>query len=396
MSTDSSIRILFVDDNKLILDGLRRQFRRARPEWDTRFAESGREALAILEQYPADVVVSDMKMPVMSGAELLKSVKDKWPSMHRVILSGQTDQSCLLEHIGAIHRYLQKPCDAGQIISSIEQSLRLRNNLLSAQLESTIACIESLPVMNSVYSDLVDAINNEVSNIDSVASIVAKDPGLSVKVMQLVNSAFFCLPSRISTITDAVHRIGLRNLKTMAVTIRLFDSLDTGDLRNNSLSSIWSACAEIGARAEALAKAHKQSSDVCTQANMAGLLTLIGRAVLSSIEPDRMLLAISKAETESIPLYQAELDVFGASHNTVGAYALGIWAFDDILSDAVLWQADPFIRMNVDIGHPAIYVHAARSLQTPSKLVEPIRFNESGLVSAGFDMRFLRDLEKAA
>ena len=337
-----------------------------------------------------------MKMPVMSGAELLKEVKDRWPSMHRVILSGQTDQSCLLEHIGAIHRYLQKPCDAGQIISSIEQSLRLRSSLLSAQLESTIACIESLPVMNSVYSDLVDAINNEVSNIDSVASIVAKDPGLSVKVMQLVNSAFFCLPSGISTITDAVHRIGLRNLKTMAVTVRLFDSLDTGDLRNSSLSSIWSACAEIGARAEALAKAHKQSSDVCTQANMAGLLTLIGRAVLSSVESDRMLLAISKAETESIPLYQAELDVFGASHNTVGAYALGIWAFDDILSDAVLWQADPFIRMDVDLGHPAIYVHAARSLQTPSKLVEPIRFNESGLVSAGFDMRFLRDLEKAA
>jgi len=66
--------ILFVDDEPVLLDGLRRSLRSMRNEWSITFAGSGEEALKVLEKAPFDVVVSDMRMPKMDGAQLLNEV----------------------------------------------------------------------------------------------------------------------------------------------------------------------------------------------------------------------------------------------------------------------------------------------------------------------------------
>ena len=80
-------QVLFVDDEPRILEGLQRTFRRLRGDWDMRFAPSGKDALRMLEAKPANIVVSDMKMPGMDGADLLSEVKRLYPDTIRVILS---------------------------------------------------------------------------------------------------------------------------------------------------------------------------------------------------------------------------------------------------------------------------------------------------------------------
>ena len=110
MSDQERLEVLFVDDEAQIVSGLRRQFHAKRKVWNLRCATSGDEALTQMEQRPADVVVSDMRMPGMNGAELLRRVRERWPAAVRLILSGQTNQSELLQDIGVIHQFLQKPC----------------------------------------------------------------------------------------------------------------------------------------------------------------------------------------------------------------------------------------------------------------------------------------------
>lgn len=81
-------RILFVDDEPNILSGLRRLTRTRKEEWETHFCENAKDALALMQRHEMDVVVSDMRMPVMDGAAFLSEVRRLHPGTIRVILSG--------------------------------------------------------------------------------------------------------------------------------------------------------------------------------------------------------------------------------------------------------------------------------------------------------------------
>jgi DNA-binding NtrC family response regulator len=101
--------ILFVDDEKNILTSLRRGM--MDEPYNLLFAESGKEALEILEKNEVHVIVTDMRMPEMSGLQLLKIVKEKYPHIVRLVLSGYTQVSTLLTAInqGEIFRFITKP-----------------------------------------------------------------------------------------------------------------------------------------------------------------------------------------------------------------------------------------------------------------------------------------------
>jgi DNA-binding NtrC family response regulator len=101
--------VLFVDDEEQILRSLKRGL--IDEPYTTIFASSGREALKIMETTPVHVLVTDMRMPEMSGLDLLKIVKVKYPRTVRIVLSGYTQISTLLTAInqGEIYKYITKP-----------------------------------------------------------------------------------------------------------------------------------------------------------------------------------------------------------------------------------------------------------------------------------------------
>ena len=104
------MRVLFVDDEPNILDSIRRQLRKS---YDIVTATSGIEALALLKATgPVALVISDMRMPGMNGAELLTTIRDDYPETVRMILSGQADLESTIAAIndGHVFRFLTKPC----------------------------------------------------------------------------------------------------------------------------------------------------------------------------------------------------------------------------------------------------------------------------------------------
>ncbi|RMF15546.1 MAG: response regulator [Gammaproteobacteria bacterium] len=121
---DYTPAVLLVDDEANILSSLRRLLRRQ--AYDIFTAESGAEGLSILEKERIDLVVSDMRMPEMSGAEFLKIVAEKWPDTVRIILTGYADLEATVQAVNTagIFRYLSKPWDEQDLLSTIDQGLQ--------------------------------------------------------------------------------------------------------------------------------------------------------------------------------------------------------------------------------------------------------------------------------
>lgn len=116
-------RVLFVDDEPSILSSLKRLFRGQ--GYTLLTANSGSEGLAVLEQEPAQLVVSDMRMPGMDGAQFLEQVRTRWPDTGRILLTGHADVGSTIAAInrGEIWRYVAKPWDDNEIILVVREAI---------------------------------------------------------------------------------------------------------------------------------------------------------------------------------------------------------------------------------------------------------------------------------
>jgi CheY-like chemotaxis protein len=140
-------RVLFVDDEAQVLEGIQRALRK-RVELKT--ATSGVEGLRLIsEEGPFALVISDMRMPGMSGAQFLAKVREQTPDIVRMILSGQSDLQATIAAVneGHIYRFLSKPCAPDQLVSAIEDGLK-QHRLITAErelLEHTLnGCVKML------------------------------------------------------------------------------------------------------------------------------------------------------------------------------------------------------------------------------------------------------------
>lgn len=117
-------KVLLVDDEVNVTDGLKRNLRKE--PLDIFTASSGRQALAILAEQSIDIVVSDERMPEMSGAEFVSRVHEQYPATVRIMLSGQADLQAVVKAVndGQIYRFLFKPCKPEELIATINQALK--------------------------------------------------------------------------------------------------------------------------------------------------------------------------------------------------------------------------------------------------------------------------------
>lgn len=122
--SESAATILFVDDEANILSSLRRVFRPLGYRILT--AESGLQGLEILERECVDLVVSDMRMPEMNGAQFLEKVRERWPDTVRILLTGYSEVSATIDAInkGQIYRYVSKPWEDNDITLTVRLALQ--------------------------------------------------------------------------------------------------------------------------------------------------------------------------------------------------------------------------------------------------------------------------------
>jgi len=153
----ASATLLFIDDESNILAALKRLFRPL--GYNILTAESGAEALALLEKESVDLVISDMRMPQMNGAEVLEQVRNRWPNVVRILLTGYADLTSTVAAInrGEIYRYISKPWDDNDIVLIVRDALERRHLIAEkARLEAlTLRQNEELKQLNAGLEDKV-------------------------------------------------------------------------------------------------------------------------------------------------------------------------------------------------------------------------------------------------
>jgi len=150
------LSILFVDDEQSILEGHRRHSRSLRDKWDTRFALSGQAAINLLSDKPANVVVSDLQMPGMTGLELVAEIKKLYPSTQCIVLTGTADLQTTIDTInqGQVFRFYVKPSSFTDLAAGINKAAEFSNETKERN-ESTAlgrAALDTIPYAVFVVS----------------------------------------------------------------------------------------------------------------------------------------------------------------------------------------------------------------------------------------------------
>lgn len=337
----SKQRILFVDDEQQVLDGLRRSLYRMREQWDMVFAPGGNEALEYMRQMPADVVVSDMRMPGMNGAELLDAIQREYPDTVRIVLSGYSGKELLLRSATAAHQILAKPCDPEMLLAAIKRSIRLRGMLNSPAILRVVDRLESVPVLPSVYHDLMDAIGREKIPMSEVGSILRRDVGLTSKVLQIVNSPFFGLRREIDDPSEAVVYLGLETVRAIVLRLGAFSLFDPSHLAEFDIEAIEGHSLRVGTGARRICSRLGLSQAAQGHAFAAGLLHSVGILILAKEMSADLRQVFLMARESGCSLEDAEVDVFGTTHMQLGGYLLGLWGLPDAVIEAVMFHTNP-------------------------------------------------------
>ncbi len=333
--------ILFVDDEKKVLDGLSRMLRPFRKVFDMHFVISPKEALSLMEEKEFDIIVSDVRMPVMDGISLLNEVKRRYPNTMRIILTGQSSVDATLKSIGIAHQFLDKPCEPTKLKNLLNRALFIKKLMTHPTIEKLVSNLDTLPSMPSIYIEIQRRLSDPDSSVEEIAKCIEKDVSMSAKILQLVNSAFFGHFSHVESPAKAVHLLGLETVKALVLSLHIFSQYEDKTGLPFSLDSLWKHSMYVGNLAKEIAIAELQDKKTCDYAFIAGLLHDIGKLILAVNMPDKYKKAIEISNQEGVELYRAEAKVFKTSHAEIGGYLMGLWGLPGPVVEAIVYHHHP-------------------------------------------------------
>lgn len=330
--TSAPKRILFVDDDQALLDGLRDALRPHRRRWAMSFVISGEEALAKIGAEPPDVVISDLRMPGMDGAALLELVRDRCPAAVRIVLSGQAEVRVMARAAAAAHRLIAKPCDTQDLASVIERSCTLQEIAARAELDPRAMGVSALPSAPRVCAELTELLASGGAGAADAAGIIKQDIAMAAKVLQLANSAYFGRRSPVSRVSDAVAFLGLDTLRAYVLHVAAFqESRILSPIPGFDLDELHRHCTRVARLAATLAAETGAGDDAFT----AGLLHDVGLLVMASQDPDGLAGVLALARKQGRPVHRIEREEHGVTHAEVGAHLLALWGLPDTVTEAV-------------------------------------------------------------
>ena len=358
MTAALKTRVLFVDDEPLVLQGLQRMLRPMRDRWEMVFVESGAKAMDAMDQDPFHVVVSDMRMPGMNGAQLLAELSRRHPKTVRMILSGHADKNLIIQCVGTAHQFLAKPCEPEALKAAVARACGFEQSLKCERLKELITKMETLPSMPSLFHEIVAKLRDDNCSLDDVAALLASDLGITAKLLKLVNSAFFGLCRPVSNPMEAVSYLGFDTIKALVLAVNAFSCFEEAPRGPLNLDSLWKHSMQVGNWARAIARAENLPPAEVDECFISGMLHDVGKLALSVNLPGLYHEAVALASAERIPAHAAEDKIFGANHADAGGFILSLWGLPGRVVDAIAYHHHPSSSVLKSMG-PLAAVHAA-------------------------------------
>lgn len=378
------IQVLFVDDDTEVLEDFRRLLGIAGVRWNIDLASSGDDAIKMLTNGVYDVIVSDLMMPGMDGAELLTIVREECPTVMRILMSGHSDVSFTARLVPQAHQFLMKPLDLETVIATVERAYEVGQRLADPELKALLGQITELPRPPQSVIRLNQLLDDGDADISEVVEVVEHDMALTAKLFQLVNSAYYGLGRTIQDVREAVSYLGMNAVRNLAVSIEVFRTVSS---TSHSHADVIAELNESGNDAAQIARQLVLGREQANEAFIAGLLHDVGLLALVSFMPDRYTALCDAARRSHLPLADLELEIVGASHADLGAYLLDMWGLPFPIVEAVARHHDamhlPVRRM--DPAHAVCIANSVVMANRGDKILP-------GVLHAPLDSAYLKEL----
>jgi putative nucleotidyltransferase with HDIG domain len=353
--------------------------------WEMQFAQDEASVWERLESQDYDVIVLDLRTPEVDSIELFQRVKEQYPQLVRVMIAGPSDQEIVLRAIRSNHQIVAQPFNPRSLMGLINRSCQLRDILRNEELKKSIARINNLPSLPSLYQQIISELQSTRVSVKRVADLIAQDVTMTAKILQLVNSAFLSLPQKIINPHQAVVLLGIDIIKGLVLHVHIFSSFKLNPrIKNFSIEALSEHSLLVAKLAREIVFAETNVRSMEDYALVAGLLHDIGKLVLLG-EPDRYNQVMAHCQSRSCNHYQGEYEVLGASHAEIGAYLLDLWGIPEPVVRAIAFHHNPSKSMEPNFS-ALTAVHAANALINRKK--------HDGDQYPGLDLFYLLSIRK--
>ena len=307
----------------------------------------------------------------MPGEELLAKVRERYPRTVRLVLSGQANKDCIMDSVGPIHQFLQKPCDPEVLTSAIQRTTELGDLFDDESLRELVCGLESLPSLPSHQHELISMLQMPEVSGKLVGGAIKHDVAMTAKLLQLVNSSFFGLGKCVVDIYEGIGYLGADIIRALVASNGAFSAFESE--QTTSLEAFWHHSALTGLLAGRIVEMEIGTDRLLQgEAVQAGMLHDVGQLALAARLPGEF--RSTRDGFAAVSTYQRAR--IGCDHDRVGAYLMGLWGLSDRIVEAIAYHHHP--RECAFSGwSPLTAVHAANAL-----INEQLGMNDSELDSA--------------
>jgi HD-like signal output (HDOD) protein len=264
--------------------------------------------------------------------------------------------------VGLTHQFLEKPCTLDDLKDCLKRVTEVKSHLANDEICNLAGSLKSLPSVPELYLEIADALQSPTASAQRIAEIASQDPGLSAKLLQLSNSAFFGFSRQVFSVDEAVQLLGVSVIQSLAMAVPIFSAFSHNKCPTFPIDQVWEHSIQTGLVGRRLYSHYLDDSLMGEQAFCAGILHDVGKIILADGMPDRYAAVLKEAHDTKTPLSEVERNHFRATHADVGGYLLALWGLPIPLVEAVANHHQPR-RCNSGELCLAGVVHIANALQ---------------------------------
>ncbi len=306
--------------------------------WSLLFVEKADEALRELAGNPADVLIADLGHRAGERHKLLEEVKHRFPAVVRLAFVDRAQPDAGVDLLSVAHQVLARPDRADDMRDLLTRTCFLRTLIANQRLQEIVGDINALPAVPPIYTALTRALGKSNVEMKEVGQIVGQDPGVTAKILQVVNSALLGLSRRISNIDEAVVYVGTNMIRHLVLLQEVFAAVekkvDLGQLDLNALQQHSFLSASVAARII-------PERSMANEAFTAALLHDIGELIFALKFPGKSAPLRATALQEGLALHVVEEQQCGVTHAELGAYLMGLWGLPFAVVQAVAYHHEP-------------------------------------------------------
>ncbi|MEQ1619834.1 MAG: HDOD domain-containing protein [Methylococcales bacterium] len=207
--------------------------------------------------------------------------------------------------------------------------------------DKLIACVDKMPAFPRSVQQVVYLTSDLNASAKEIVRVIENDPIMTLKILKAINSAFYGLPNKITSVQRAVVHLGLNTIKNLALGVAAMGMLKTQNKANFDTSLFLLHSLTTAAMSKKLAEQIGLSQTECSDSFVGGLLHDFGKVVFAEFMADEFKLALEKSKLIQSPLHEAEVEFIGINHAQVGRMLAERWGLSEQLIDLIAHHHDP-------------------------------------------------------